>query len=102
MVGRYCSEEIGTTKLLGENRGPDKKVHVDHLLAGSTNVSDPAAADDWDVIPLDMPITYSPAATESLPHQVDAQTEGSRHSRYPERDRRLVKRFELIEFCNHV
>ena len=80
-------------KRLGATGDQTKKVHVDHLLAGSTNVSDPAAVD---VIPLDTPITCSPAATESSPHQADDQTEETRHSRYPHRDRRPVKCFELI------
>ena len=95
-------KRLGPLNYLVKTGDQTKKVHVDHLLAGSTNVSDPAAADDWHVIPLDVPITCSPAATESSPHQVDAQTEGSRHSRYPQRDRRPVKHSELIEFCNHV
>ena len=43
------------------------------------NVNDP---DDWDVIPLDMPITCSPAATESSLHQADVQKEKTRNSGY--------------------
>ena len=94
--GGIIVKRLGPLNYLVKTGDQTKKVHVDHLLAGSTNVSDPAAADVWDVIPLDKPITCSPAATESSPHQVDAQTEGSRHSRYPQRDRRPVKCFELI------
>jgi len=48
--------------------------------------------EDWDFVPFD-------PTPESQNDRADNTAE-TRSSRYPQRDHRPVKRFEMIEFCN--
>ena len=75
-----------------------KKVHVDHLMATNSDLSDKTLSDDWDTIPFELPSTTPQDETDSSSNHTENPLE-TRPARYPQRERRPVKRFELIEFC---
>ena len=77
-----------------------KKVHVDHLMAAHRDFSNRAAADDWDILPFRSPVTTPQIDMDVSNDNTNVPIEtGSASRRYPQRDLRPVKRFELIEFC---
>lgn len=82
-----------------------RKVHLDHLLSNglsSGGLREETETEDWDSVPLDITLitdTNPSPEVESQNDSADNTTE-TRSSRYPQRDHRPVKRFELIEFCN--
>ena len=93
-------KRLGPMNYLAKVGDQAKKVHVDHLMAAHRDSSSRAAADDWKILPF-----RSPVATPQIDIDVSSDNTnvpietGPASRRYPQRDRRPVKRFELIEFC---
>ena len=78
-----------------------KKVHVDYMLHNSLTDKDLKEVDtteDWDSVPLEVPPTElltssdTPSASASCSENTHTETR-----RYPQRSRRSVKCFELVE-----
>jgi len=67
--------------------------------SSSGGLREETETEDWDSVPLDIKDTNPSPEVESQNDSADNTTE-TRSSRYPQRDCRPVKRFELIEFCN--
>ena len=78
-----------------------KKVHVDHhLMAANSDSSDKtlSAADDWDTIPFEILSAVPQNKPDSASNHTDNLLE-IMPAKYPQRQQRPMKRFELIEFC---
>jgi len=73
------------------------------LLNGSSSggLRDKIETENWDSVPFDIAHTNLTPEVKSQNDSAD-NTAGRRSSRYPQRDRRPVKYFELIEFYDHV
>ena len=66
-------------------------------MAAHRDSSNRATADDWDILPF-----RSPVATPQIDIDVSSGipiVTGPASCRYPQQDRRPVKRCKLIEFC---
>ena len=69
-------------------------------MAANSDLSDKGSANDWDTIPFKSPLVIPQDETDPSSGHADNPIEMRPPScRYPQRDQRPVKRFELTEFC---
>lgn len=75
-----------------------KKFHADPLMVANSDSSDKTLSDDWDTIPFEILSAVPQKKSDSASNHAENLLE-TMPAKYPQRERRPVKCFELIEFC---
>ena len=91
-------KQLGPLNYLVKIDNQTKKVHIDHMLPNSlteNDLTEKSTTDDWDFGPLEIPPTQEPTTNNDSPSA--SSNDSTETRRYPQRSRRPVKRFELVE-----
>ena len=94
-------KRLGPLNYLVKIGNQTKKVHVDHMLPNSLtdqNLKENDTTEDWDFVPLEVSPTEPPTSNDT-PSASDSSSDNTHAEtrRYPQRTRRPVKRFEMVE-----